>query len=131
MKKRIALLFLVCFAFGCGGGGGSSTPSPFQGTWIGTWDSPSAGANGTANITIALNGQVTGTVHDNVANADGTVTGSISNSGNVNAQVQYPPNPSNQLTGALSIAQNGHLTGNLIQHVGQSDFGVSFDLTPQ
>lgn len=125
--KRILLLGILVAAAGCGGSG-VSTPSPFAGTWNGSW---TANDVGTGSITVATNGAVTGTLHDTTANADGTVTGSISNAGTISGVVHYSGVPNTTLTGTMAIAGNGHLTGNLTQSDGVNSIGVSFDLIKQ
>ncbi|HLK17059.1 MAG TPA: hypothetical protein VKT78_19800 [Fimbriimonadaceae bacterium] len=116
---------------GCGGSGGSSTPSPFAGTWVGTWNAPSIPDSGTTNVTIDTNGQITGSTHDNNSGTNGTFTGSITNAGALSATVSYPGTANSSVTGTGSIASNGHLLGNAIQVQGGVQVGLTEDLTKQ
>jgi len=135
--KRIsvimALLSLLFVVMGCGGGGGSdnSTPSPFAGRWRGNWNSAALSQNGTADVTIATNGALTGTIHNNQSGSNGTVSGSISNSGQVSGTAQYPGQQATSISGTMTINGQGHLVGNLVQRINNTNYDVSFDLTKQ
>lgn len=135
MKRSLCFLLLVpVFIVGCGGGGGGAvavTPSTFAGSWAGTWTSASLGQNGTSTITVASDGTVAGTVHNNTSNSNGTIAGSIDNSGNVTGSAQYPGQAATSLSGTLTLNGQGHLAGNLIQNVGGTNHGITYDLIKQ
>lgn len=131
LAAPLAALFLLSGCGGGGGGGGSSLPSPFAGTWVGTWDAPSLSDDGTASITVATNGKVTGTTHDNGTDEDGTLSGSINNSGVFSGKAVYAGSPAINLNGTLGINGSGHLTGNVTQSQGSFSAPLTFDLIKQ
>lgn len=110
---------------GCGGG--SSTPSPFAGTWSGTFTSPANGnisaQNGTVQVTIATNGATTGIVDNLTTNANATVSGSIANTGTANFTYTYP-GATYTASGTVAINGQGQLTGILQSFSGSTLFAV-------
>jgi len=128
----LALLSLIFVVFGCGGGGSdNSTPSPFAGRWLGNWNSAALSQNGTADVTIATNGALTGTIHNNQSGSNGTESGSISNAGQVSGTAQYPGQQATSISGTMTINGQGHLVGNLVQRINNTNYDVSSDLVKQ
>jgi hypothetical protein len=82
------LAVLAFCAAGCGGAAGIIPFSIFEGEWAGTWDGPAA--DGPANFDIDALGDITGTMHSDVTNEDGTVTGTIENDGGISITVTFP-----------------------------------------
>ncbi len=117
---------------GCGGGGGnndsSSTPtnSPFAGNYVGTFNTTNP-QSGTLNVTVATNGTLTGSGHNNTSGQDETVSGSINNAGTVNVTFTYPTF-SASASGIVAATSNGHIAGTLTQSGGGS---VTIDLVKQ
>lgn len=130
IRNFVALLSLLLVVMGCGGSG-TLTPSPFAGQWAGTWDQPTLDLDGTANLAIANDGSVAGTVRINQLAVTGTLGGRISNAGQVSGTVQYPGELPMGLSGTMTINQQGQLVGDLIQRIAGSDHAVSFNLTRQ
>ena len=137
LEKRltavIAVASLSIFAqAGCGGGGGndnsSSTPtnSPFAGSYIGTFNTTNP-QSGTLNVTVATNGTLTGSGHNNTVGQDETISGTITNVGAVNVTFTYPTF-SASASGTVAVASNGHLAGTFTQSGGGS---VTIDLVKQ
>ncbi len=126
----IAVLVLAFAVTGCGGGGGgSSTPatsSPFAGNYVGTF-STSNSQSGTLNVTVATNGTLTGSGHNNTIGQDETASGSVTNAGAANVTFTYP-SFSASVSGTVAFASNGHLDGTLAQSSGGS---VTIDLVKQ
>ena len=112
----------------------------FRGQWVGTWNSPSAGANGTADLAIDADGRVAGTLHDNVANNDAVLSGSITREGELAAEARYPDQVTCSLRGPMMLNQPGHtsgchqlghMVGNLSLHMGSGDHETALDLAPR
>ena len=128
--KRTALLVALITICACGGGGNAiPTPSPFAGTWAGTYATPSVAQNGTATITISIDGTVAGSGHNNTTGNNFTMAGAITNGGVVAGSLGG--GLTGTLNGTLAIAGNGHLTGSIIQTVGAQSATSNFDLTKQ
>lgn len=125
--RRAYLCLLALTIISCGGGGGGAA-SPFAGNFIGTWDAPGIPDNGTANVTVATNGTLNGSVHDNGTNANGVVSGTIANNGTVNGAVQYPGQQPSSLVGTLTLNVQNHLVGTLTQ---DGTWAINFDLVKQ
>lgn len=130
-NKAFAIIVAVLLIVGCGGSGGTGiTNSPFAGSYAGTWDSPATGQSGTAAISIATNGRVTGsTTITSGGSGTGSVTGVIQNTGQISGSIQYPGEPKSTFSGTLSADPNGNLTGVLIQRINGVDYPVTFALT--
>ncbi len=91
-KYACAVLVAAFFALilaGCGGGGGGSS-SPWMGRWTGTWGDIDNGDSGTADITIASDGDMTGTVVNDTQSKTATITGHISTNGAATYTWSYP-----------------------------------------
>ena len=120
-------LILVCVGLaltGCGGGGGGSVvPSPFAGTFSGTFTT-SSGQNGTANMTVSSSGNMVGTIHNNTVSADGTVSGHIDNAGNASGSYRYSPDPAVSFTGVMNLSGTT-LSGALSGGGGSSNFTLT------
>ena len=131
MRRSIPFLALAVLAVGCGGGGGggSSEPSPYAGTFSGPWTSTDLGQSGTTRITIATNGNVVGTIRNNTEDLDGSVSGSLSNSGSFNGTVNYPGLSSSSIRGTMAFNGSGQLTGTLIQRLDGEDYNATFTLS--
>ena len=135
-----SLVLAVLFA-GCGGAGMDGMHrSSFLGQWGGTWDSPSAGANGTVDLTIDANGRVAGTLHDNAANSDATLSGTIARDGGMNAEARFVGQQPCSLNGLMMLNQQGHtsgchqlghMVGNLTLHMGSGNHETALDLAPR
>lgn len=112
-QKLLILVTLGLVALGCGGSGGGTPagPSPFAGTWAGTFAIPSLGDSGTSNITIASDGTVAGTGHNTTENLDFNINGSITSPGTVSVTISGGATGAG--SGTWAIAQNGNLGGSL------------------
>ena len=128
--RNLLILVATLGVVGCGGSGAHST-SPFIGTYAGTWVAPSLNDNGTAILTIASDGSLTGTLHDDVSLSDATVSGTLSSSGVTHATVVYAGPATSTLTGTVALGSQGQLSGNLIQTEGGNSVGVTFALVKQ
>lgn len=116
---------------GCGGSGGSAVSnSPFAGRWVGTFSVPSTADSGAFSASIATNGTLTATTHDNAANADGTVSGTIDNGGSFSGTSQYPGQPKSDLTGTF-VKSGNTLTGDLTQSFNGNSVGLTVTMTKQ
>jgi hypothetical protein len=114
MKLAIAFILMAVSLWGCGGGGGggSSTPSPFAGTFDGTWTA--TGDSGTAHLTIANSGNVAGSTHSTALDEDGSVSGHISSNGNVSGTYSYPSTGNINVSGTLVLSNGGNtLSGSI------------------
>ncbi|MBI5706438.1 MAG: hypothetical protein HZC36_05555 [Armatimonadetes bacterium] len=143
--KHLSFLFAM-FAFlvvGCGGasmGMDDALRSSFEGQWVGTYDSQSGGANGTLNLAIDAGGRVAGTMHDDVASNDATVSGVVASDGGMNVEARFPDQLTCSLSGLMMLNQAGHtsgchelghMVGNVILHMGPGNYETVVHLTPR
>ena len=127
ISLSMVFLFLVA---GCGGSGSgnNSGPSPFAGNWGGTWSDPVNNQSGTLTVTIATNGQATGSIYNSTL-GNGALSGMVSNSGSANYSYAYP-GATYTASCTLSINGSGHLVGNCNEYQGSSLIGTAtVDLT--
>jgi hypothetical protein len=124
-----------CNDGGSSGSSGSST-SPFAGQWIGScWGDMDADINhpdgdGTVNLVIEANGNISGSIHDTISGADATLSGSIARNGAMNCTFVYSGvtiGTGSTESGPLVINGNNHLLGIIIIHPITDDPCVSFD----
>lgn len=114
MRKYLVLLALVLA--GCGGGGGGTTVvNPFNGSWAGPWVNNSVQDSGTMMVTIATNGNMSGTIHSDAFNVDGSISGAADVQGNYTATVTYSGFQPFQTTGTVTFDSQGRLVGNSTQ----------------
>jgi len=122
--KQFAVLIALSFvAAGCGGGG---LLSPFIGTYNGNWTQSSPSDSGATSFVI-LGGNINGSLHDSNANADYTISGTISNGGVVNATISPP---GGNLAGTLSFNGSNQLEGTLTDSSGPFN-SMAFTMTQQ
>jgi hypothetical protein len=123
--RKNALLVFGLFAVGlsavgliagCGGGSSDNDDrSPYVGGYTGTFTTGS-NQQGTTTIQVDEDGDVTGTVRNTTINAQGPVTGKITDSGNATLTFTYTGLGSANLSGAIIYTPaDGKLTGNLTQ----------------
>lgn len=130
MKHKLASIvaFAALLAIGCGGGG-VTTPSPFAGTYNGTWSSTALNDSGTVSVTVLSDGDATGSLTDTGQGVGGGVLlGHVDNNGSFSGTSQYPGQAKTTMTGALSLVGNT-LTGNMIQSMGGNNYAVTFTMT--
>jgi hypothetical protein len=130
-----ALSLVAAGLVGCGGGSGSGVNNTrsFTGKYGGTFAGTVNGMvdNGTLTGTVASDGSLTGMSHSNAANADGTVTGTISTAGVVASTFVYP-GATYTASGTISKTSAGHLIGTLTEFSGTTAIGsFTIDLGPQ
>lgn len=101
------LLYLLCIACltGCGGAAGLVPFSFFEGSWDGTWDGNVDG--GPATLNIDSTGDISGTMHADGGNEDGTVTGAIENNGDISLSVTFPGDPAVNGSGTMVLINGG------------------------
>ena len=133
LTVAVAAASLGAFALaGCGGGGGNdnssptTTNSPFAGTYVGTFRTTNP-QSGTLNVTVASNGTLTGSGHNDTIGQNETISGSVTNAGATSVTFTYPTF-SASANGTVAVASNGHLDGTLTQSSGGS---VTIDLVKQ
>jgi len=121
MKRILIFAALACVVgfgtFGCGGSSsGTVTTSPYLGSYSGTFTT-SKGQTGTAEFSVASNGDVSGTLHNNTTGQTGTINGSVDSSGNVNITSTYSSG-STKDTGTVSINPTTRiLSGTLTEYM--------------
>lgn len=113
----LGLLTLTAALTGCGGGGSgpSSTAaiaSPFAGRWAGSWND-AGGDYGTLELTVGTDGKLSGSVFDQAAGMQATVSGSVAAAGHFQATETYPGIAPIALSGTVSLSTNDHLGGDL------------------
>ena len=127
--KQLLALGLMTFALsGCGGGG---LLNPFVATYNGTWSQSSPSDTGTMQIVVFPGGSLSGSLHDNGANVDYTVAGSISDAGAFTAAIQPSGGATSQLNGTLTFDIQNHLSGTLTNSPAGAVTTISVNLTPQ
>lgn len=123
---------LTLVLVGCGGGGGSSPAvGRFAGHYTGTYTSTTTDAHGTLDVSVSADGTVTGTVSDSRYVAEGVVVdGShIDHSGNVTLITRYGAGDvalTTTATGVVDLAGD-ELVGTLNE--AQGDVTESFSLS--
>ena len=132
------LLALIVGVAGCGSGGLSSavlgsSNSPFAGNFSGTWTDTTTKHNGTAQITVADNGNVTGTIVDSTSNINGALSGDISSAGVASmSETNLSTSSTTSLTGTFAFAANKQLDGSLQQYNAKQLVGTpAFTFTKQ
>ena len=122
----------LCLA-GCGGSGGGG-PSPFVGTWTGTWVSSfSTSQPQPLALTIDASGQTTGTVGPSGPEQN-VVFGTTSSEGSLNINVRGTNPPANlpELSGTLYANPSGGYFAALVARVsGAPNFAVVIGITRQ
>lgn len=121
--KKIGLLMAVFVTIACSGNGVDVEPSPFQGSYSGTWTGL---GDGTAQIQIAENGSFTGKSQSKLSEKEGVLTGVIKNNGNVTLSVTYPGQEPINGSGVWSFNEENHLVGTVNVNGGN----VAYDLAP-
>ncbi len=119
----LAALLTVALA-GCGGSGSSSKPSPFAGSYSGTFTDPGNNQSGTFTLSVAMNGQTTGSIQNTTTGAHGPVSGSVNNDGTVTLTITYP-NQTITDKGVVTFSGNGHLIGNVTEYNGNTQVGTA------
>lgn len=124
---QLLILIATAFVLASCWGSGAAAPSPFQGTFAGTWTS--TGPNmGTANVTITVGGGFTGTEVDTTTNVQGSVTGTLQNNGTfAGTVVPQGGNPVNA-SGNFQISQDGNTLSGVLTYGGAN---YTFTLTRQ
>lgn len=131
----IVVVLAVTLIAGCAGY--PDKVSPFVGVWKGTWSgtiyTPEGGVpnEGTAEIVIDKDGEITGTVRNETEDLDGTLTGKIKSDGSASGTIIYPYQIS-QMNGTLLIGSQDSLVGILHQSIGgQQIASISVNLPRQ
>jgi hypothetical protein len=111
----LACLLLASLATGCGstsGEGSGRTDPAFVGRWLGPFSATGkyGPQTGTADVTIAENGKLTGIMQNATLGEQGSFSGSIDQAGHVTGSYSYPGYSATG-SGHLLIQQNGHLAG--------------------
>lgn len=139
MRSVFALsaIVLALAVAGCGGGGGGSStlpvPSPFVGTYVGTFNGnsiqPTFGT-GSLNLSVTNGGTLTGnsTASGNPLGQHLTLSGAIANTGTANLTFTSSTGFIST-NGGLAFATNGHLDGTLYVDTGGSV--ITVDLVKQ
>jgi hypothetical protein len=121
-------LFLAAIAAalctsGCGGLGGIIQFSSFEGDWDGTWDGTND--SGPASLDIDALGDISGTMHADIGDEDGAVTGTIQNNGSVTMSVNFPSEGIVNGSGTLVLSNGGATLSGVVTFNGDP---VTFDL---
>ncbi len=119
----LALCASAVLVSGCGGAGSLVGFSIFEGDWVGTWDG--AVDSGPASLSIDASGAVTGTMHADIGNEDGTVTGVVENDGSVALTVDFPSEGEVNGSGNWVLTNGGNSISGIVNFGGDP---ISFDL---
>ena len=124
-----AVFSVVPFALaGCGSShkGVTVTRSPFVGSYTGAYTATGNRIQGgTITETTDNLGNISGTAYDDSVRENATVTGKVDNVGTLTMNLTFP-NAADliALSGTVSLATNGHLTGNLQDFDAPSDIAM-------
>ncbi|HXH60112.1 MAG TPA: hypothetical protein VNI20_02010 [Fimbriimonadaceae bacterium] len=121
--NRAGFAALALLAVGCGGANSLVGFSPFEGSWPGTWSGTNA--SGPATVNIDAIGTISGTMHSNVTNADGPITGQILNNGATTITVTWTVGSPEVGDGTLVMSNAGSRLSGTVTFSGDN---VSFDL---
>lgn len=122
MRPLLFIAAALCMS-GCGGLGGLVQFSSFEGDWDGTWDG--AVDSGPASLNIDALGDISGTMHADIGDEDGTVTGSIQNNGAVTMSVNFPSEGIVNGSGTLALTNGGARLSGIVTFSGDP---ITFDL---
>lgn len=135
-----ALVLLMAALAGCGGGGGGSSHTgdgsgggsgnPLQNSYVGTYDSPTLGDNGTIDLEVSASGTVTGAITSTPHGADGTVSGTITAGGVLTGTMQVTGHSAGTLSGTLVQQPDGKLIGTVQETLDGVTGDVTFTLVP-
>lgn len=108
--RTLFFVILVIGLVGCGGsgGGGNSTPSPFEGTFSGSWTTTPTSEVGTSTFTIDASGDITGTTQNTTTSNTGTVTGHINANGTTTGTYTYTGMSGINYSGTLTLSNGGN-----------------------
>lgn len=133
MRKLLALSSLV-LVVACGGGGGGTVgaPTPFTGSWAGTWNSQSLGQSGNMSLVVANDGHVTGQSSNTTTGlSGGVIEAQVDPSGNFSGTSTYPGQQSTGLRGSLALTDSTHMDAQVIQTINGTDYAGTAALVKQ
>ena len=108
----LALFVAALVLVGCAGSG-VAAPSPFQGTFAGTWTSTGPDS-GTATAVVTPGGGFTGTELDTTTSLQGSVTGALQSNGTFTGTVTPQGHNAINATGVFQISTDKNtLSGTL------------------
>jgi hypothetical protein len=112
---------------------GTTSPSPFEGHWKGTWVDSVNSQKGTMEVIIGSDGTMSCSSYNETYNIYGVGTGTTSNDGDTVIEHSYPGvSGSHILRGKGSINSSGHLVGVYKDYHGIIVYGSSsIDLIKQ
>lgn len=124
---------LLLLAAGCAG---NSTTCPFQGSFAGTWSEAAQNNRGAESgawtgVVITSDGLLTGNATNSAADhagLTGYVTGTVDNSGNVNATCSYPGFAPTVITGKFALTTPSQVTSTLVEAVGATNYNMALIL---
>lgn len=101
--KKLFLLFLTTFLLiGCSSN--DDTIYDYVGTWSGSYEGSDKGV---WNFVVDTNGKVVGTMHSDVNNENYSISGNLSETGDLNAKVGFPSS-AGDFRGTLSTDKKGN-----------------------
>jgi|GEM_PF-6715950 len=111
IKHFIALCGLSLLLAGCGGTG---LINPFFGNFPAEpWTQFSPSDTGTVTLNVSAIGTVSGSLYDNGASMNYTVSGLIDNNGNLSATITPTSGPAGAISGVMSLNGSNQLVGTL------------------
>ena len=106
-------------------------PTRFAGHFVGAWTASLGGDTGTADIVVAPDASLAGTIHDDKAGSNQAIRGTISSAGSFSAIATVNYAPKYSLSGSMSLLSSAHLTGTLTETKGTTSRSLAFDLARQ
>lgn len=104
LRLKILIATTLISSIGCGGSGNGSSPSSFQGHWVGTWNRTVINDSGQFDLVIDKNGVITGITSktNGQGTFNGTAKGTINSNGQTFIRLTYS-NSTEFLNGSSAI----------------------------
>jgi hypothetical protein len=130
VRYGLAISAAALILSGCGGSS-SSTPLPslYEGSWSGSWTSQLANDGGTLTFAVAADGSVSGSI-SRTGNLSGTFGGIIDNTGRLTATATFPSSGNFLITGQVLLSDSD-LNGSFAYSWLGSEYQGTFSETPQ
>lgn len=131
MRLAVFAVAAVCLV-GCGGGDAGPAPSQvaatYVGNYIGWWDSP-GGSNESAAVTVSKQGVISGSLVDSTAADNGTLNVTMNFDGQLSGTIVYPGGTAT-VQGTYQQTTGG-FAGTVTETLGKTSSAEQFSLTQQ
>lgn len=132
-KSFVAILSLVVAATA------ASAASPYAGDYTGTFTVEGIGKindegdtipnqDGTLKLKFDDAGKITGTCNNKQLKAEGTVSGTCTDDGEISVTIKYPEQDASTVTGSVTNPKDGRIKGTLTQKIQKATVVVKIDV---